>query len=56
MLDRFDTFGDHLAVEGFGQADDAFDNGEVLRVVKHIADKGLVDFQGVGRQAAEVGE
>ncbi len=56
MFDRFNPFGNHLALESLSQADNAFDDGQVFRVVKHVADEGLVNFQHFSRQAAEVGE
>ena len=46
---RFDALGDDVAVEGTGQADDAFDDGQVLRIIEHVANEGLVDLEGIGR-------
>jgi hypothetical protein len=38
------------SVEGIGQADDALHDGQVARVVEHVAHEGLVDLQHVGAQ------
>jgi hypothetical protein len=42
MFDRFHSFGDDLEVEGGSQAKYTFKNGQVIRVVEHIAHKTLV--------------
>jgi PAS domain S-box-containing protein len=54
MLQRFNAFGNHRAVEGLGQAHHAVHNAQVVRVVQHVAHKALVDLDQVNRQVAEV--
>ena len=53
---RLDALGDNVSVEGAGEADDAFDDGQIVRVVEHVADEGLVDLERIGGQTAEVGQ
>jgi hypothetical protein len=51
-----DAFGHDGAAEGAGQADHAFDDGAVLRVVEHVVHEAAVDLEHVHRQALEVGQ
>jgi hypothetical protein len=53
---RLDAFGHHRAAEGAGQADHAFDDGAVLRVVEHVVHETAIDLQHVDRQPLQVGQ
>ena len=50
------AFGDHLALEGSSQSDNALQNGQVIGVVEHVAHKALVDLEQRHAQALEVGQ
>ena len=39
-----------------GQADDAFDDGQIARIPEHIAYEALIDLEHIGRQAPQIGE
>ncbi|MNH39536.1 hypothetical protein D3C79_1007230 [compost metagenome] len=56
LLEGFDPFGDHLQLQGMGHDDDGLDNFHVLGRLGNVLDEGAVDFQGVERQAFEVGQ
>ena len=56
VLHRLDALGDDLAAEGVGQADNAVDDGQVVRVFEHVMDEGAVDLQRLHGQLLEVGE
>ncbi len=45
VFHRFDALGNDLAAEGLGQADNAVDDGQVVRVFEHVTDEGAVDLQ-----------
>jgi len=54
VLDALHALGHHRAVERLRQPDDALHDGEVVAVLVHVADEGLVDLQLAGRQALQV--
>ncbi len=56
VLDRFHTFGDHLAMEGRRQSQHSIQNVQVLRVFEHIAYETLVDFEHARGQALEISQ
>src|ERR1019366_4575672 len=53
LLDGFDSLSDRLAAEGRSEAEHAFDDGEIFRVVEHVAHEGLIDLENVNGQAFE---
>jgi len=56
MRHGFDPLGDHIALEGRGQTDDALDDCHIVCIVEHVPHKALVDLQQAGRQASQVGQ
>ena len=56
MLDGFHALGDDLAPESRRQSQDAFEDGQIVRVVEHVAHETLVDLELLDRQAFEVGQ
>jgi hypothetical protein len=56
VLDSFHALGDHLAPEGRRQAEDAFENGQIVGVVEHVAHEALVDLEVCHGQALEVSQ
>ena len=56
MFGRLDTFGDHLPVQRLDQADDAVQDGAVLRVARHVGDEALIDLYLRHRQLFETGQ
>ncbi|MCY1367594.1 hypothetical protein D9M69_545370 [compost metagenome] len=56
LLRRFHPFGYHFQIQAVGHGDDGADDLGVVRVAGGVADERLVDFQGVDRQALEVGQ
>ena len=56
VFDRLDPFGDDLTPERRSQADDAFENREIIRVVEHVAHEALVDLEQRLGQPLEAGE
>lgn len=56
MGDGFHALGNDLPAKGLGQSDDALQDGQVVHVAEHAADKTLVDLEQVDAQAAQVGQ
>ena len=56
MFDGLDAFSDDLTVERFGQPQYTAQNGKVVGVVEHVADKALVDFELIDRKTFQVGQ
>ena len=56
VLDRGHALGDHLPAQGRGQPEDAAEDGQIVRVVEHVADEALVDLELRHRQAFQVGQ
>ena len=56
VVHGFHALGDDLAVEGPRQAEHAFEDGQVVGVVEHVAHEALVDLELVHGQALEVGQ
>lgn len=56
LLDFFNTFGNQLAPERTGEANHALQNGQIIRIVVHVAHKTLVNFEQRHRQSSQVGE
>ena len=56
LFDGFDALGDCLATKRGGEAEHAFDDGEVFRIVEHVANEGLIDFEDVDWKAFEISE
>lgn len=52
----FYPFGDHCQLHAATQGDDGAHDGDIIAVIGQAAHEGLVDFQGVDRQALEVAE
>ena len=50
------ALGNHLAVEGLGQADHALDDGQVIPVIEHVTHKTLVDLEQLCGQLFQVGQ
>ena len=49
-----DAFGDDPALEGCRQADHPLQNGQVIRIIKHVAHKALVYLEQTDTQMFEV--
>ena len=56
LLHGFDSFSDGEAAKCSCQTKHPFDDGEVFRIVEHIADESLVDLEHVDRQPLQKGE
>ena len=56
MFDRFDTFGNHFMMKGFGEADHAVDDGVIIRIVDDVTDEALVDFDDIDRQVTQMSQ
>ena len=56
MRQALHAFGDHLASKGVRQVNHAAQNGQVIRVVQHVGDKALVNFEQRDRQALQVSQ
>ena len=54
MLHVFDALGHHVAPESCGKADHALHDGQIARIVEHVAHEVLVDLEHAGGQALEV--
>jgi hypothetical protein len=46
----FDTFGDQVKIQAFGQGNDRSDDRCVFQVIRNIDQEGTVDFECVDRQ------
>jgi len=49
-------FGDHLATEGGGHTQYTFQDGQIVRVIEHVADKRTVNLETACRQVFQVCE
>ena len=56
MGDRFHALCDDRPVEGLTQADDSFQDDPIFDILKHVADKTLVDLQGRDLQPPQIGQ
>ncbi|MNG39065.1 hypothetical protein D3C84_1269840 [compost metagenome] len=56
MLKAVQPFGDHLTAKRPSQADHRFGQCQVVAVMENVADKGLVDLDGLRAQVLEVVE
>ena len=56
MLQRFHPFGQYGVVKTLCEENDAFDDGTVIGVGKHVADETLVNLDDIHGQGAQVGQ
>ena len=45
MRHGFHALGNDFPTECPGQADHAFENGQIIRIIEHVADEGLVNLE-----------
>ena len=56
MRHRLHPLGNRPAPKGGGQAQNSLQDGEVVRVLQHVANEALIDLEDLRRQALEIGE